>query len=59
MLFQLLSSVVFVRKSSVSSLSEVNDIEEDLPDGEMADDEDMSDPKEVDEVSFVVTQCLQ
>ena len=50
---------MFVRKSCVSSLSEVNDIEEDLPDGEMADDEDMSDPKEVDEVSLFVTQCLQ
>ena len=34
----------------------MNDIEEDLPGGEMADDEDMSDPKEVDEVSRV-TQC--
>ena len=44
-------------KSCVSYLSEVNDIEEDLPDGEMADDEDMSDPKEVDEVSRVVTEC--
>jgi len=36
----------------------VNDIEEDLPGGEMADDDDLADPEEVDEVSVVMIYVL-